>query len=161
MAKVTFKGLDGYIEALLKLRGDEETTIKKSLFPGAKIIADSIKSEMMGLKTRVPGKYYGNEMAPGPNPQEKNDMIASFGLSPMENKNGFINTKAGFDGYGHHVTDSYPGGVPNALVARVCESGTSWQNKQPFMRKAISRSREQAIAAMAAKFDEEIKKQMS
>ena len=88
-------------------------------------------------------------------------MIASFGLSPMRDDNGYVNTKAGFDGYGRHQTPSFPNGVPNAVVARSCESGTSWMKKQPFMRKSVNGARAVAVAAMAAKFDEEIKKQMS
>lgn len=161
MAKITFKGLDKYIEELYKMKGDGSATIEKSVYVGAKVIADSIKSSMSGIQTRVPGKFYESGMAPGPTPQEKADMIASFGLSPMRDDNGYINTKAGFDGYGRHQTPSFPNGVPNAVVARSCESGTSWMKKQPFMRKSVNGARAAAVAAMAAKFDEEIKKQMS
>lgn len=162
MAKINFKGLDDYISALNKMKGDETVTIEKSVYVGAKVIADAVKSGMSGIRTREDGHMYRNgEMAPGPTEQEKRDLIASFGLAPMRNDSGFINTKAGFDGYGSHKTRMYKQGVPNALVARSCESGTSWMQKQPFMRKAVNGARKAAIAAMQAKFDEEIKKQMN
>ena len=153
MAKITFKGLDRYLEELYKMKGDGMVTIEKSVYVGAKVIADSIKSSMNGIQTRVPGKFYDSGMAPGP--------IASFGLSPMRDDNGYVNTKAGFDGYGRHQTPSFPNGVPNAVVARSCESGTSWMKKQPFMRKSVNGARTAAVAAMSAKFDEEIKKIMN
>lgn len=161
MAKINFTGLEMYITALNRMRADETVSIEKSVYVGAKVIADAVKSGMLGIRTRPPGKFYKDSMAPGPTPQEKSDMIASFGLAPMRNDSGYINTKAGFDGYGHHRTDSYPKGVPNALVARSCESGTSWMEKQPFMRKAVNGAKNAAIEAMKAKLDDEIKKQMN
>lgn len=162
MAKINFKGLDDYIRALNRMKGDETATIEKSVYMGAKVIGDAVKSGMSGVRTREDGHMYRNgEMAPGPTEQEKRDMIASFGLAPMRNDSGYINTKAGFDGYGSHKTKSFKQGVPNALVARSCESGTSWMRKQPFMRKAVNGSKQAAISAMKAKFDDEIKKQMN
>ena len=161
MAKITFKGLEAYIRELEKLKGDEEVMISRSIYPGAAIIANEIKSGMGNMKTREDGKMYRHgEMAPGPTEQEKADMISYFGLAPMRNDSGFINTKAGFDGYGHHKTKSYPKGVPNALVARACESGTSWMQKQPFMREAVNAARKPAQKAIREAFDEEIRKRM-
>ena len=78
----------------------------------------------------------------------------------MRNDAGYINTKAGFDGYGSHITKSHPKGVPNPLVARSCESGTSWMNKQPFMRNAVASSRKKAEAEIIKAFDEETRKRM-
>lgn len=161
MAKITFRGLDDYIRAIEKLGTDTELMIERSIYPGAAVIADAVKAGINSLNTREDGvRYGGGHKAPGPTAQEKHDLAESFGLAPMRNDAGYINTKAGFDGYGSHKTKSFPKGVPNALVARSCESGTSWMNKQPFMRKAVTSSRKKAEAEIAKAFDEEAKKRM-
>ena len=161
MAKITFKGLDDYIRAIERLGTDTEIMIERSIYPGAAVIADAVKAGINSLNTREDGvRYSGGHKAPGPTAQEKHDLAESFGLAPMRNDAGYINTKAGFDGYGSHKTKSFPRGVPNALVARSCESGTSWMNKQPFMRKAVTSSRKKAEAEIIKAFDEETKKRM-
>ena len=161
MAKITFKGLDDYIRAIEKLGADSEEMIERSIYPGAAVIADAVKAGISSLNTREDrARYNEGHKAPGPTEQEKRDLAESFGLAPMRNDAGYINTKAGFDGYGGHKTKSFPKGVPNALVARSCESGTSWMNKQPFMRKAVTSSRKKAEAEITKAFDEETKKRM-
>ena len=161
MAKITFKGLDDYIRAIERLGTDSETMIERSIYPGAAVIADAVKAGINSLNTREDGvRYGGGHKAPGPTAQEKHDLAESFGLAPMRNDAGYINTKAGFDGYGSHKTRSFPRGVPNALVARSCESGTSWMSKQSFMRKAVTSSRKKAEAEIIKAFDEETKKRM-
>lgn len=161
MAKITFKGLDDYIRAIESLNTDSETIIERCIYPGAAAVADAVKAGINSLNTREDGIRYGEgRKAPGPTEQEKRDLVASFGLAPMRNDAGYINTKAGFDGYGSHKTRSFPQGVPNALVARSCESGTTWMNKQPFMRNAVTSSRKKAEAEMAKAFDEETRKRM-
>lgn len=161
MAKITFRGLDEYIRAIEKLGADSETMIERSIYPGAAVIADAVKAGINSLNTREDGvRYGGGHKAPGPTAQEKHDLAESFGLAPMRNDAGYINTKAGFGGYGSHKTKSFPRGVPNALVARSCESGTSWMNKQPFMRKAVTSSRKKAETEIIKAFDEETKKRM-
>ena len=161
MAKITFNGLDDYIRAIEKLGTDTETMIERSIYPGAAVIADAVKAGINSIAIREDGvRYGGGHKAPGPTAQEKHDLAESFGLAPMRNDAGYINTKAGFDGYGSHKTKSFPKGVPNALVARSCESGTSWMQKQPFMRQAVNSARKRAEHAIIKAFDEETKKHM-
>ena len=86
-------------------------------------------------------------------------MADSFGLTPIErDKNGFLHTKAGFDGYGSHPTKQYPQGVPNQLLARAVESGSSAREKTPFVRPAVTKTKKAAVEAMQAEIDKEIKK---
>ena len=42
MAKINFKGLDDYIRALNRMKGDETATIEKSVYMGAKVIGDAV-----------------------------------------------------------------------------------------------------------------------
>ena len=52
-----------------------------------------------------------------------------MGISPIKHDGDYINAKVGFDGYGSIPTKKYPKGVPNQLVARSVNSGTSFLKK--------------------------------
>ena len=91
---------------------------------------------------------------------QKRGLIDGFGISGLQNDNGFHNVKLGFDGYNATKTEDYPNGQPNQLVARGVESGTSWKQKKPFIRPAINASRKEAEKKMAEVIDEEIQKLM-
>ena len=79
-------------------------------------------------------------------------MLASFGVTPIDrDADGNFNAKMGFDGY-----DSK--GVPNQLKARVIESGSSKQQKKPFVRSAVNATKKQAVTRMGEIIDQEIKK---
>ena len=74
----------------------------------------------------------------------------------MQNENGYINVKLGFDGYNSVKTKKYPKGQPNALIARVTESGSSYRTKTPFIRPAVRATKKAAEQAGQAKIDERI-----
>ena len=81
-----------------------------------------------------------------------------MGIAPAGvNGEGNTNTKVGFAGYGTFPTKKYPKGVPNALLARSVESGSSVRKKAPFVRKAVNKSRDKAISEMEKKINESIK----
>lgn len=152
MAKVTFKGINQYIAQLQRIYNTSEDQMKRALYVGAGIVANGIKSSMAGLPTSDPNMYYKKGVKePGLTPEQKAELIAGFGLAHMRTENGNINTKAGFTG-----TSS--SGVTVATLARRAESGTSWMNKTPFIRAAVSSTKGAAEAAMKAAFDKEISK---
>ena len=80
-----------------------------------------------------------------------------FGVSPLQDDSGYRNVKLGFDGYNSVKTKKYPQGQPNALIARVTESGSSYREKTPFIRPAVNAARKPAEKAGQAKIDEKIK----
>ena len=92
--------------------------------------------------------------------KQKQDLIAGFGLSPMEDSGDFINTKAGFEGYGSIKTKKYPKGTPNAMLMRSVESGTSFREKRPTVRPAVNRAKKRAQEAMEKELDKQIKERM-
>ena len=69
---------------------------------------------------------------------------------------GNTNIKIGFDGYGKMPTKKYPKGVPNQLLARAVESGSSVRQKTPFIRRGEGKSKKLAEAEMQKKLDEKI-----
>ena len=153
MAQMQVQGLEEYAERLGSLYKDSEQIIKESVYEGASVVADSIKS---GLKSLPVDNGQGTEdkMLTGVSRRQKADLIDAFGLAPIENNGDYINTKAGFDGYGRTKSKKYPKGLPNALLMRSVESGTSFRKKTPVIRSAVNKSRKAAVEAMDKKMEE-------
>lgn len=158
MAKFQVQGLDEYAKKLQTLGGKSEQVAKMAVFDGAAVIAEAIKA---GIKALPTDNTFGTSGSPvnGISNRQKADLINGFGLAPMKVENGYINTKAGFNGYGNTPTKKYPNGVPNQILARSIESGTSFRKKHPFIRSAVNSSKNAAIDAMNKKIDEEMRKE--
>ena len=75
----------------------------------------------------------------------------------MQNDSGYRHVKIGFDGYNDVKTRKYPKGQPNAMIARVTESGSSYREKTPFIRTAVQSSEKAAVEAAKEKIDNGIK----
>lgn len=136
MAKMTFKAGDEYAIKLSRLATDSDAIAKKAIYEGAKIVADQVKQNLNGILS----------------PEATGDLIESFGLAEMtKDANGDWSTKLGFEGYDRD-------GVPNLLKARVLESGRSGQSKRPFVRPAVTATKDKVIKKMDEVIDEEIKK---
>lgn len=163
MAKIDFKGIDTYAKMLARLESGSEEIVKRAVYEGAAVVADAIKE---GLKS-IPIQEGKNGLPPIGTPEnplhgitrkQKGDLLDSFGLAPMENKNGYIQTKAGVDGYGSTKTKAYPQGLPNVVLLRSIESGTSFRKKTPVIRRAVTKSRKQAEKVMDETINKELEK---
>lgn len=150
---MSVQGLDEYAARVSKLYKDTESIVKQAVYEGAGVVADSIKS---GLRQLPVDNGQGTETRKlhGITNRQKADLIDAFGLAPIENKEDYIQTKAGFSGYGKTKSKKYPNGLPNALLMRSVESGTSFREKTPVIRKAVNKSRKAAVEAMGEKIDE-------
>lgn len=160
MAKITFRGLEEYELRLSRLGKESGRIAGRAIYDGASIMADEIKRGIESLPI-VTG--YGTEENPlpgGVTRSQKQGLLDGFGISRMEQDNGYYNVKLGFDGYNKTSTKTYPGGQPNQLVARGVESGTSWKQPHPFVKPAISRARKQVEKKIAEVIDREIEKIM-
>lgn len=159
MAKwIVGKGLNSYIEYLQKINAVTDEVIGEAVYEMAKVVADSVRSSIQALPTvsnqaNIATYKKGYSRL---SDEEKQGLLDGFGVSPMQDDGGYINVKLGFDGYNSVKTKKYPKGQPNALIARVTESGSSYREKTPFMRPAVNASKKQAEAAGRAKFDERI-----
>lgn len=150
MATWKFRGLDTYIAQLERLNTAADGQIKKAVYDGAAIVADNIKSALNTIPTEDEYIPKGKKRD-GISSDAKEDLIKGFGLAKMQNRNGYINTKAGFKG-------KNKSGVKNTTVARQVESGTSWMTKHPVIRQATNRSKRQAEQAMKKTLESEIRK---
>lgn len=166
MAKLQIKGLDEYAEAITKMATGADEALREAVRAGGAVVADSIKSALKSLPVQegdngLPPYVSEGEKLTGVSRRQKADLIESFGLAPIEEKDGYINTKAGFDGYGSVPTKKYPNGVPNQMLMRSIESGTSFRKKSPVIRKAVTSCRKQAEEAMNRTMEAYFRKEMS
>lgn len=173
-------GFKKYIDRLDRLQHNCDDLIEKAIYPGAGLIADELRKAIEALPVidrnvretgpnTVGGKSVQKEAgqnkaakphkgAPrGVTKLEKEGLLEGFGLAPIREdagkKGGYINTKAGMDGYNKHITAQYPKGHPNAMIARSVESGTSFRQKTPFIAPTVRKYKDHAERLIAKEFD--------
>ena len=155
MARLEIRGFDELELQLSKLADPE--LAKDVVMAGAQPIADEIRKSIEALPEDKFRYLKKNEVFTGVPKQQKQDLLDSLGITPPDiDFDGNTNTKIGFDGYGKIPTKKYPKGVPNQLLARAVESGSSVRKKTPFIRKAVNKSKKLAEAEMQKKLDEKI-----
>lgn len=161
MARMTFKAGEEFALKLSKLATKSDEIARKAIYEGAKIVADKIKANLDALPEEK-FRYLGDgEKFVGVPESQKKDLTESFGVTPISiDGSGNWNAKIGFDGYGSIPTNKYPQGVPNQLIARAIESGSSVRQKKPFVRPAVNATRKKAQEKMGEVIDNEIMKTM-
>lgn len=162
MAKIDFSGIDEYAKVLDALGKESEEVIKSAVYKGAALVADEIKADLKALpieegENGLPPMGSPDHKITGVSRRQKGDLIDGFGLAPIQNDDGYVQTKAGMDGYGSIPTKKYPHGVPNVMLMRSIESGTSFREKHPVFRKATNRARKKAEQAMRNEIDDQLK----
>lgn len=162
MAKIAFKGFEVYANKILALGESTPGIVKPANYKGAAIVHKAIVEELQALPTDE--VWRNNDMrypAPlGIKQEQKEGLINSIGFSKMENKNGFINLRIGFDGYNNLITERFPQGEPNAFVARELVLGTSRLQRNDFVKRAVRKSKAEATEAMRKEAEARINKIM-
>lgn len=160
MAKwIVGKGLNSYIAYLQSIEAVTDEMIGEAVYDMAKVVADKVRANIEALpavsnEANIATYREGYSRLSEP---EKQGLMDGFGVSPLQDDSGYRNVKLGFDGYNSIKTKKYPQGQPNALIARVTESGSSYREKTPFIRPAVNAARKPAEKAGQAKIDEKIK----
>lgn len=160
MAKwVIGKELEEYLQELQKLEKNSPEIIGKAVYNMADIVADEVKKGIESLPA-VPDaeglKAYQAKESPPLTYSQKKGLLDSFGITRMQEDDGYYHVKLGFDGYNNVKTKTYPKGQPNVLIARVTESGSSIKEKHPFIRPAVRRARKRALLKAQEIIEEEI-----
>ena len=148
----------GFDELELQLSKLADPEISKEVVQaGAQPIADQIRKNLEALPEDKFRYLKKGEVFTGVPKQQKQDLLDSLGITPPDiDFDGNTNIKIGFDGYGKIPTKKYPKGVPNQLLARAVESGSSVREKTPFIRKAVNKAKKLAEAEMQKKLNEHI-----
>ena len=160
MAKfIVGKGLDNYIAYLQEINLLSSDIVGEAVYEMAKVVADKVRANIEALPAvsnaaNIATYKQGISRLSEP---EKQGLLDGFGVSPIQNNDGYVNVKLGFDGYNSVKTKKYPNGQPNALIARVTNSGSSYRQKTRFVDKAVSSSRKKAEEVGQVKIDEKIR----
>lgn len=162
MAKVSFPDLSKYGDALRQLEiqyaGNGEILLKAAA-AGAAPVADEIRQQLAALPEDEYRYLGADEVFTGLPKGQKQDLLDSLGVTkPDRDKRGFVNVKVGWDGYGSFPTRAYPSGVPNQLLARAVESGSSVRQKTPFVGPAVRKTRKKAVEEMDKTISDGLKK---
>lgn len=128
MAKIKMEGLDDYAEKLSRLALKAEGVIKMSVYPAAGTLIEAIKAAT---------------------PERSGALKKSTFLKPFKDKNGYIYTQVGWDGYDEK-------NVPNPIKIHAIESGTSKQKKTPFIRQTVNRIKKALEFEIATNLDKNI-----
>lgn len=161
MAKMTLKGFDEYEMKLSRMKlAYQDEIIGACVYVGAEKVANACKASIRALPIVTGWGTPDHPLPGGVTAAQKVGLLEGFGITDARNDNGYVNVKLGFNKYNSTFTEKYPGGQPNQLVARGCESGTSWKRKHPFIRPAVNASRGAAIAAMKDECDKRTAKYM-
>jgi hypothetical protein len=150
---------DAYMKQLEKFGIDEPEVAKRVVMAGAQPVADAIRRELEKTPEDNFRQLKENEKFEGIPKSQKKDLLDSLGITPPGvDREGNTNAKVGWNGYGSYKSKKYPRGLPNALLARVIESGSSVRIKTPFVRTATNKSKPKAIDEMQQTINEEANK---
>lgn len=157
MAKFEIVGVSEYIHQLDKLRlVTKDAIIGKTVYAGAEVMADAVREAISAL----PEGREGEAILGTVTPAQKRGLLDGFGISPMDDDDGYVNVKLGFAGYNSVKTRKYPKGQPNAMIARAVNSGTTFREKTRFIDKTVNAKRKATEAAMDSACSREIEKIM-
>lgn len=153
MAKLKFRGLEEYEKQLMKLQSCSKDCIGKAIYQGAAVIADAVRQniEALPIDDRIvrPG-----QMLNGITQEQKDGLLAGFGIARLQDDAGYLNVKLGFDGYNATATKKYPMGQPNSMIARSVNSGSSIRQRIPFVDNAVRAKKDEAEKRMKETFDD-------
>lgn len=161
MPKAEIKGLEEFEKTLTHLGADINKITDKALYEGAGIMADEVKNRIEAMsavdeRTNIIAYYKGEKQRLSKN--QKQGLLKGLGIAPFVYTPNYKDTKIGFDGYNDIKTKKYPNGQPNQLIARVLESGSSYMDKKPFMRIALTKGKKRVEDKMKEIIENEINK---
>lgn len=160
MAKWTTRGFDQYAAYLQRIGKNTPEIIGAGVYAMADVVANQVReniNQLPAVKNEANIATYRKGYSKLSEP-EKEGLLEGFGISKLQNDDGFINVKLGFDGYNSVKTKKYPKGQPNALIAQITDSGSSYREKTPFVDDAVKKSKKAALQKGRAAIDEKTSK---
>ena len=147
-------GMDELAGKLDRLGEQASRIASEALYEGAGVVADKVSSAVQGIATE-PFRYAKGGRKRKPSPEEKAIVAgAKHGVAKFRKNGVSVQTSVGYSNSGYASLNGKTKPVP--LIAASIESGTSFMEKQPFMRKAFSKSEKDAVAVI----DSEIQKRI-
>ena len=124
---------------LSKLGNAAQGVAAASLYEGAGVMADAVSQAVGGIATE-PFRYAYEGNRRKPSPEEKALLSAAQkGVAKFKKTGTSVDTSVGLSNSGYGQLGSATKPIP--LIANAINSGTSFMEKQPFFRKAVSKAR--------------------
>ena len=153
------EGLAQLGEQLSRLGEDAGKVASQGLYEGAGIMAEEIRSGAESIQT-APFHYtvFGTRL---PSPEEKAAVLeAGVGIAKFDRNGSEVNTSVGYRNAGYAQVNGKTKPIPQ--IVNAINSGTSFMQKQPFVRKAATSGAKKAGEAITRtieqKFNEIMKK---
>lgn len=162
MSHIRVEGMEEYLRLLDLNYKQLERICGRSIYPGAGYIYKECRRRLENIRTddhlfKFAEQY--NRKRRGITSRQKRGLIESLGIAPLRHKNGgIVDVKLGFDGYNDIVTNKFPKGQPNAMIARSLNKGTSFMEAQPFMDQTIEAARHPVEDKIEQQFYKELEK---
>lgn len=144
-------GLEQLDKMLTELGDKAQDVASGSLYEGAGVMASAMNAGIESIKTE-PFRYAPEGKTRLPSPQEKAALQRKIGIARFQKNGSEVDTLVGLKGTGYAQIAGKPKAV--AVIARSINSGTSFMQKQPVIRRAKSQSQGAAKAAIVKKADE-------
>ena len=119
-----------------------------ALYDGAGVVADAVSQAVRGIATE-PFQYAAGGRKRKASPEEKAIIEnAQKGVAKFRKSISGVQTSVGMQNAGYANLNGKTKPIPQ--IANAINSGTSFMEKQPFMRRAFSQSKRAAEAAIEA-----------
>lgn len=142
MAKASYKLPKDFLLKLSKLGSHTDAILSEVLQAGGEVVEAKAASNF----TAVIGQNLKEDS------RSTGQLASALGVSPAkQDKDGNFNVKIGF-------AEGRTDGKSNAMLAGILEYGKHGQPAKPFMKPAKTASKNAAISAMQAKFEEKVAK---
>lgn len=146
-------GMEELSRRLGKLGAKAQEVASLSLYEGAGVMADAVSQAVRGIETE-PFRYGTSDNRRKPSPEEKAILEnARKGVAKFRKSVDRVDTSVGMQNSGY--ADLKGKTVPVPLIANAINSGTSFMQKQPFIRKAKRQEK-----AAVAKIESELEKRL-
>lgn len=147
-------GLDELGRKLADMANRAQEVASGALFDGAGVVADALNAGIKSIRTE-PFQYAEPGKTRLPSPQEKAALDRKVGIARFRKNGSEVDTLVGIS-YDSGYTQIAGKQKSVAVIARSINSGTSFMQKQPVIRRAASQSRGKAEAAIVAKAEQMI-----
>ncbi len=145
---IEWEGADELLRKMDKLPEKAAKIAAEAVYEGAGVMADAVGKAIGSIQTEQ-FKYAKDGKKRLPSPEEKAILEkAKHGVAKFRNDGTVIQTSIGYQNAGYAKLGNKTKPIP--LIANAINHGTSFMQKQPFIRKALSQNQAKAIATIEA-----------
>ena len=145
------EGIEELSRKLTALGDRAEEVAARALYDGAGVMANAYTQAVNSIQAQ-PFRYAFNGRQRYPSFEEKAALQGKTGIAKFDKNGAEVNTAVGISGAGYANIAGKQKAV--RLIANAINSGTSFTVKQPIFRRAASKAKGAASAAIVAKADQ-------